>query len=105
MQWEVDWGDSLEFLEEVANAGGDPPALRNRPDKDPWMQEYLTAFSILNQTRSYGMGPNPITLTELLAYIKVYEPLDQVQFIGYILLMDATYLGAKSKRAEREKKK
>lgn len=67
------------------------------------MGEYLRAFRTLSGTRQFGMGPNPITLTEILAYLKIWGSDDTETFIKYILLMDEAYLNAKARKAERER--
>lgn len=67
------------------------------------MREYIKAFEILNQTRQYGMGPNPIQLSEILAYLKLYGTDDQPAFIEYILKMDAASLTVKAQQAERKR--
>lgn len=68
------------------------------------MKEYLQAFYVLNGTRQSGMGPNPITLTEMLAYLQLYGTEDKDAFIEYMLKMDASFLSVKAKQAERKTK-
>lgn len=64
------------------------------------MREYLNAFHTLSSTRQSGFGPNPITLTEILAYLQLYGTEDKDAFIEYMLKMDASFLSA---QAEKEK--
>lgn len=100
----MEWGDKLDFLEELEESGLTPKALENRPVMHEWMKEYTTGFSILSSTRQYGMGPNPIQLSEILAYLKLYGAEDMEAFIENILLMDASFLSVKAQKAEREKR-
>lgn len=80
-----------------------PKALENKPPYYGWMREYLQAFNTLSSTRQYGMGPNPITLTEILAYLQIWGTDDRVEFIAYILKMDSAFLDAKARKAERDR--
>lgn len=101
--WKAEWGDKTEFLEDLEDSGMSPKALENKPEIHTWMIEYIDAFEVLNQTRSYGMAPNPISLTEILAYLQLYGSSDAASFVKYILAMDEAFLSATSKRLEREK--
>lgn len=67
------------------------------------MREYLQAFKILNRTRQYGMGANPISLVEIKAYLDLYGASDEEAFIEYILRMDAVYLDVMAKKKPAEK--
>jgi hypothetical protein len=80
-----------------------PRALETRPRVHQWMEEYITAFNVLNDTRTAGMAPNPISLSEILAYLKLYGASDTGEFVAYIMAMDSAFLSAQLKKAEREK--
>ena len=67
------------------------------------MKEFVEGFNVLHGTRQMGMGMNPITLTEMLAYLEIYGSDDPHTFIKYILAMDDAYIDASVKKAEREK--
>jgi hypothetical protein len=81
----------------------DPLALKNRPPCYGWMGEYLKAFNVLSSSRQYGMGPNPIQLTEILAYIELFGTSDKMSLIQYVLRMDEAYLTTKAKQQEQKK--
>ena len=81
-----------------------PPALENKPPLHDWMQEYLTGFYTLNQTRTYGFGPNPISLSEILGYIHIFGAPDPHSFVDYVLKMDVAFLTVKAKMAEQRSK-
>lgn len=66
------------------------------------MKEYIKAFNTLSSTRQYGMGPNPITLTEILAYLTIWDVDDRDEFIHHMLAMDSAFLDAKARKAERD---
>jgi hypothetical protein len=68
------------------------------------MREYTDAFDILSNTRQSGMAPNPIPLTEVLAYLQLYGADDTEAFITYIQAMDLTFLDTLAKKAERDSK-
>lgn len=48
------------------------------------------------------MGPNPIALSEILAYLQLYGTEDREAFIDYILKMDAAFMSASHKKQERK---
>jgi len=73
-----------------------PPALEKKPELYDWMREYLSAFYTLNNTRQYGFGPNPITLTEMSAYLQLYGASDPESFIEYLMKMDEAFLRVKA---------
>lgn len=87
----------------MESSGVSPKALESKPDLHDWMKEYLYAFRKLNRTRQQGMGPSPISLTEIKAYLDLYGSSDQEAFIEYILQMDAAYLDVKAKQAPAKK--
>ncbi len=52
-----------------------------------------TWFSDLHAARSFGMnGPNPITFTEIAAYLALYRIPAQPHHIAILRAMDAVYL-------------
>jgi len=63
-------------------------------------QEYCTAFILLSARRSVGMGPNPITLQDIKAYIDLFGvPNYGVQtFVDMIGKMDAEYIQLTTKK-------
>lgn len=46
------------------------------------------------------MGPNPIQLTEILAYIQLYGSSDNDVLVRYVLKMDEAYLTTKAKKQQ-----
>ncbi len=82
--------------------GKNPRALTDKPTLYEWMGEYLKAFDVLSATRQFGMGPSPIQLSEMLAYIKLYEPEDRDAFIHHILVMDRVFLQEMAKKQEKK---
>lgn len=99
------WGENLDFLEEMRDDGRTPQALEIRPILYDWMVEYLKAFDVLSATRQCGMGPNPIQLSEMLAYMQLYEVEDRDTFVHHILQMDKTFLEAVLAKQEANKGK
>ena len=66
------------------------------------MFEYIKAFKLLSGRRSYGMGPNPISLRDIGDCIDLYHVEDFEEFIHIICEMDNEYL---VKITEQQKKK
>lgn len=81
-----------------------PPALENKPPLYDWMQEYLSGFYTLNNTRQYGFGPSPISLTEIHTYLQLYGASDPAAFIEHIMAMDSAFLIIKAELAETQNK-
>lgn len=68
-----------------------PKALENRPDIHPWMHEYLDAFTILGNSRDFGFSANPIRLSEIVAYTKLFGCSDVSLFVTIIQHLDRIY--------------
>jgi len=90
-------------LEELEDAGKRAKALENKPDIEDDMKEYVEAFGILSTQRSVGMGPNPISLADILAYLQIYGATCIEEFMFHILAMDSTFLVKLAEKREREK--
>jgi hypothetical protein len=100
------WGDKVEFLEEIAATNTfTPQALEKAPPYYEWMHPYMEGFFMLSSCRTYGMGANPLSMSDILAYIQIYNPYNPLQFIRYIKRMDNAYLDAQSKKQEQERGK
>lgn len=64
-----------------------------------WMREYLLGFQMLNKTRRFGeMGMQPICLTEILAYLKLFDAVEPDSFVHHIVEMDQAFLAAQKKK-------
>lgn len=90
-------------MEDLEDAGKRVKALESKPDIEDDMKEYIEAFGILSTQRSVGMGPNPISLTDILAYLQIYGATCIEDFMFHILQMDSTFLVKLSEKREREK--
>lgn len=83
------------MLREIEAASGKTPqALEDAPSLVSTTQEVVTAFGILSNKRAVGMVANPILLSEIEAYIKLFGPpsLPIPIFVEMIGLMDSKYL-------------
>ena len=60
---------------------------------------------MLSGCRTYGMGANPISMSDIAAYIQLYNPYDPYEFIRYIKRMDTAYLEAIAQKQEQERGK
>lgn len=84
----------------MRDGGTEPKALENRPMMYEWMKEYFKAFNTLSQTRQFGMGPNPISLSEILAYISIFGTDDREAFVHHVLMMDEAFLSSQAAKAQ-----
>jgi len=56
------------------------------------MIEYITAFDMLASRRTNGMSPNPISLTDVQAYVELFGCSNPRDFVKFIILMDVVFL-------------
>jgi hypothetical protein len=47
-------------------------ALQKKPKLDPICEEVGAAFVVLSSRRQWGLSPNPVPLSEILAYIDLF---------------------------------
>ena len=83
------------MLREIeAKSGQTPKALEDAPVLSSITQEVVTAFGMLSSKRAIGMAPNPILLSEIEAYVRLFGPpsLPLNLFIQLISEMDSKYL-------------
>ena len=93
MLWQLQWGEQIEFLEEVeARTGETPAALLNRPTRWVWLEEYLQAFDTLSRSRSIGFSRNPISFQDIVTYAQFYDVEDFDSFCLLIQYIDRDYL-------------
>lgn len=93
MLWQLEWGDQIEFLEDVASRTGETPtALLNRPKRWVWLEEYLQAFDTLSASRSIGFSRNPISFQDIVTYAQIYDVEDFEIFCLLIQRMDGDFL-------------
>jgi len=76
------------------DTGVTPDALLKMPRIFGAASDVVDAYKVLSRTRSAGMVPNPIQLSEILAYFELFGkpclPVDM--FIDLIGVMDSKYL-------------
>ncbi len=75
-----------------------PSALAKEPEVFADVLDIRDAFIILSPSRSAGMGVGCIPLTELEAYIRLYEVDDIDRFLQLIRAMDAEFVEHINKR-------
>jgi hypothetical protein len=84
-----------------------PEALQRRPPLDAPLRWYLEAFYDLSRGRQITMGgAGPIPLSEILAYMQMFEITDldeRASFLRTMGRLDAVYLEAQHKKAEARK--
>lgn len=66
--------------------------MLRRPELGEQEIKYIKAFNTLHNCRSVGMGANPILLTEIECYIRLYNVLRPLEFIRVIKAMDLEFL-------------
>jgi hypothetical protein len=72
----------------------EPNALASKPDLPAYLLEYYRAFRTLSTRRPFGAmgGISPISLSDMLAYIALYETDDPDFFVSVICRVDSMYL-------------
>lgn len=93
------WGPKAPKLREIElETGLTPQALIDEPKLYGYSTEVANAYNFLASRRTVGMAPNPIQLSEILAYIQVYgQPQLPVDiFMDLLSTMDSKYLEKRS---------
>lgn len=68
-----------------------------------WIWE---AFIVLDRSRQFGFnGPQPISLSEIEAYIRLHSIEDRYDLIRYIQLMDGEYIAQSREKTAKEQKR
>lgn len=47
---------------------------------------------MLSSRRTNGFAPNPISMQDIYAYLKIFGALDTEKFIRHIIIMDCAFL-------------
>lgn len=68
------------------------------------MAEYVEAFQLLTNKRSSGLGLNPITLSDMHAYVALVSCSDLAIFLRMISLMDETFMEEMAKKQKANSK-
>ena len=64
--WQVRWGGQTAKLQQVKDAGGDPPALRNKPELDDYELSVMWHFRTIGESVKY-----PFPFSEMEAYCRL----------------------------------
>lgn len=93
----MEWGDKVEWLQDVAEEDGEAPrALVERPDLPAHLQFAWAAFSELKTDRSEGFGgPGPVPFSAIDRYAARHgltEIDDFERFVTTIRMLDGEYL-------------
>ncbi|WP_449867109.1 phage tail assembly chaperone [Nisaea sediminum] len=80
-----------------------PPALAEKPDLFPDLEETARAFTLLARGRPLivtpvGAAEAPIPLTEIAAYCALFGEREPERFVALLRAMDEAYLAARAER-------
>ncbi len=79
--------------------GARPKPIVEAPVLDDDLAWIKDAFWLLSSSRVYtAVGPAPIPLSEMLAYVQLFIVIDTEEFIEYIREMDNEYLNFLAER-------
>ena len=74
LAWELAWGNNLEFLIDQDTPEDPSPALWDRPSLSPTLRRFFEAYLYLrNSTGGNGWSANPIPLSEVESYCRVFD--------------------------------
>jgi len=76
--------------------------LDYEPELFYWLSSYIEAFYTLSSSRSSGFSVGAIPLTEIQAWIEIFEIDDREVFVKYIRALDNTFLEHHSKSKSKE---
>ncbi len=89
------WGSNKEYLLKLEEQGENIPALQATPELRGYLIPYWQAFNILSPSRQIGLGVGAIPLSEIEAYIRLYEITDseeKEELLYFIREMDGVFL-------------
>lgn len=100
------YGSQEEQLRASQKASGHIfPALANKPEVPPDLAYIWDAFWLLSQSRVQGFAEGPIPLSEVAAYVAMFNVQDVSFFLSCIRELDSKYLEWRRDSAERERER
>jgi len=94
VEWELQWGEDLPLLDRRRQRGL-PSALDHRPEPYEDVADALVAFRQLSRARTAGFAPNPISIAEIEAWLRLNDVTateDRREFVVLIQAMDQVWL-------------
>jgi hypothetical protein len=79
-----------------------PKQLEQEVELERRLIPYVDAFATLHSGRQSGMAANPILLSEIESYCRMYRVYDMDRFIRYIRVMDRSFIEYSAKKAEQD---
>lgn len=80
--------------------------LTDQPDIFETVNWVWEAYIALDRSRQFGFnGPQPISLSDIEAYIRLHDIEDRSDLIRYIQLMDGEYLAHAADKIKKEQKR
>ena len=97
MAWQLKWASHVKVLEDRARRTGvKPAALKSRPKLRLTDAPFAEAFFALSSARTYGAAaPNPISISEIWAYVSfqgIASQAERSKYLRLIQLLDQVYL-------------
>lgn len=99
------FGKDLAYLQQIAEDNPDdiPPPLLNQPQLPETTAAGLQAFFFLSECRAHnGYGPNPITVSDMLAYLWANPICDARRFFSLVRGLDRVFLDWHAAKAKAE---
>lgn len=94
MEWDLQYGPSIEKLQALREAGKKIAALDRRPDLPVTLEWVWEAFAEFNASRNWTMGvPQPIQLSEIIAYatLKGLTREESDELRGHVRRLDTVF--------------
>lgn len=110
MAWELEWGSSIQMLQEIQESTGETPkALLNRPVAREDCTKYRVAYNWCSQGRQFNQaGLQAITLGEIHAYLSIvqeYRLSEREAYMRMILAQDSVFMEYVREKTESQSKK
>lgn len=107
LEWDAQWGDSLEMLQEMQeNTGITPAALINRPVLGPRLLFFYSEYLEVARARRYsaGGGPYPLLWGPFMDYCQIHgiEHHEQAWLWAGIKLIDDVQVELARKKLKSE---
>lgn len=88
------WGKEVAFLQKRFDAGKPTPALENKPDVFQDLEDVWELFWQLHRCRQNGMGPSPLSVTDIVALFDICDisKVERLDTFELIKAMDVDWL-------------
>lgn len=102
--WDLSWGHELATLQEIKQSTGvTPRALLDKPELSQYESYCYDFYQTLSRSRNYFYGPQPISISEVTALLKLHDLYDYSERLWLLSLvqeLDTAFINHQVKKQE-----